>query len=379
MSSAFGAGVRIGPLVVAAGMVVMACSSPAAPAPTATPPPPAPAKPAAATAAPTPAAAAAPAATAAPQPKPTAAPRVSLTSAYTTTSATMAPQWTAKEGGAFDSEGLEVTLTRIQAGAPVMGALQSGEVPLAFVGAQQIVEADLKGGDFVLVAGFVDTLGQSIYVVPSIETPEQLKGGALGVTNFGAITHVAGRVGIEYLGLKDQVTFIATGGPPETLAAIKGGKVQGGVFSPPDTIKARESGLHLLLDVATTGVKSQTAAVATTRKYMREHPDVVERYVRAALKGVHQLRTDKAVGEKAIATYAGVTDPQALEETYAYYKDQWKKDGELSMPGIQQALDIAAEDIPEARNAKPEQFVDTSVLEKIKASGLLKELWGNDL
>src|SRR2546429_6512217 len=42
---------------------------------------------------------------------------------------------------------------------------------------------------------------------PSIETPEQLRGGALGVTNFGAATHVAGRVGLEYLGLKDQVSL----------------------------------------------------------------------------------------------------------------------------------------------------------------------------
>ncbi|HYY89928.1 MAG TPA: ABC transporter substrate-binding protein [Chloroflexota bacterium] len=364
--------VHVAPLA-AVGLIVAACG-PSTSAPSATQAPAAPAQPTAAAKAPeatTPAAAA---------PAPTAKPaRVTLASAYTTTAATMAPQWVSKESGYFDEEGLEVTLSRIQAGAPVMGAIQSGEVPLAFVGAQQIVEADLKGGDFVLVAGFVDALGQSIYVNKNIETPEQLKGGVLGVSAFGAITHVAGRVGIEYLGLKDQVTFIATGGPPETLAAIQGGKVQGGVFSPPDTLKAREAGLHELLDVAATGVKSQTAAIATTRKYLREHPDLVERYVRAALKGVHRLKTDKTAGEQAIAKYAGVTDAQQLEETYTYYRDQWNKDGTLSLTGIQQALDIAADNIPEAKSAKPEQFIDTSVVDKIKASGLLKELWGNEL
>jgi NitT/TauT family transport system substrate-binding protein len=358
---------------LAVGLVGMACA-PSASTPAPTQAPAAPTQPAAAPAAPTQAQAAAPAPTA-----PPAAAKVTLASAYTTTAATMAPQWVAKEGGYFDEEGLDVSLSRIQAGAPVMGAIQSGEVPLAFVGAQQIVEADLKGGDFVLVAGFVDTLGQSIYVKSSIETPEQLKGGVLGVSAFGAITHVAGRVGVDYLGLKDDVTFIATGGPPETLAAIQGGKVQGGVFSPPDTLKAREAGLHELLDVATTGVKVQTAAIATTRKWLREHPDLVERYVRAALKGVHRLRTDKALGEQAIGKYGGVSDPQQLEETYNYYKEQWNKDGTLSLPGIQQSLDVAAENIPEAKNAKPEQFIDTSILEKVKASGLLKELWGNDL
>jgi NitT/TauT family transport system substrate-binding protein len=290
----------------------------------------------------------------------------------------MSPLWSAKEAGYFDQEGLDVTLTRIQAGAPVMSAIQSGEVPLAFVGAQQVIEADLKGADFVLVAGFADQLSQTIWVQPSIERPEQLKGGVLGVTNFGAITHVAGRVGIEYMGLKGQVTFLATGGPPETLAAIMGGKIQGGVFTPPDTIKARALGLHQLLDVATTGVKSQTAAIATTRKYLREHPDLVERYVRAAIQGSHRFQTDKALGEKAIERYTETHEPEVLDETYNYYKDQFSKTGFPSMEGIQQNLEIAFENIPEARDATPAQFVDTTVVEKIKASGLIKSLWGTD-
>jgi ABC-type nitrate/sulfonate/bicarbonate transport system substrate-binding protein len=378
---------RIRPIAAAALVALsLACTTSSAPSPAATQAPAA--KPPAAAptqAAPTQAAAAqaAPtqpaAAPAAAPTQPAAQAKVTLASAYTTTAATMAPQWVAKEGGYFDEEGLDVSLTRIQAGAPVMGAIQSGEVPLAFVGAQQIVEADLKGGDFVLVAGFVDSLGQSIYVKNSIETPEQLKGGVLGVSAFGAVTHVAGRVGVEYLGLKNDVTFIATGGPPETLASIQGGRVQGGIFSPPDTLKARDAGLHELLDVGTTGVKLQTAAIATTRKYLREHPDIVERYLRASLKGVHRLKTDKSIGEQAIGKYGGVSEAAELEETYNYYKDQWNKDGALSIPGIQESLDIAAENIPEAKDGKPEQFIDTTVLDKLKASGLLKELWGNDL
>jgi len=288
----------------------------------------------------------------------------------------MAPLWGAKEGGYFDQEGLDVTLARIEAGAPILAALQGGDVPLAFVGAQQIVEADLKGAQFVIVAGFVDKLGQQIYTIPSITTPDQLKGKALGVTNFGAITHVAGRVAAEHFGLKGQVNFIATGGPPETIAAIKVGKVQGGVFSPPQSFQAEAQGLHMLIDVAKIDVKSQTSAVATTRKYASEHPDVVERYVRAAIQGSHRIITDRQLGDQAIAKYGGVTDAGLVDKTYDYYKDQWGKDGSPTLEGIQQNLDMAAETIPEARNAKPEQFVDMAFVQKIKASGFLDQLWG---
>jgi NitT/TauT family transport system substrate-binding protein len=290
----------------------------------------------------------------------------------------MAPLWTAKQGGFFDQHDLDITLSRIQSGAPVMSAIQNADVPLAFVGAQQIVEADLKGADFVIVAGFFDSLAQSIYVPASIETPEQLKGGAIGVTNFGAITHVAGQIGVKYLGLEGQVTFLATGGPPETLAAVAAGKVQGAVLSPPDTLKARAMGLHELLDITKTGVKVQTASIATTRRWLRDHPDIVERYVRAALEGSHAFQTDKTLGEAAISSFTDTTDPDQLEETYTYYRDKFSKTGVPNADALQTSIDLAAADIPEAKSAKPAQFVDTSILDKIKASGFLRTLWGTD-
>jgi len=48
--------------------------------------------------------------------------------------------------------------------AQPMAAIHSHEVPIAFVGGQQIVEANLKGGTYVMVAGFVDTLSPSIRI-----------------------------------------------------------------------------------------------------------------------------------------------------------------------------------------------------------------------
>ena len=309
-----------------------------------------------------------------PAPKPIQ--KVTLTSAYTTTSGTMAPLWAAKEGGFFDEEGLDVSLTRIQAGAPIMAAINAREVPIAFLGAQQIVEANLRGGGFVIVAGFIDTLGQSIYVHPSIERPEQLKGKAIGVTNFGAITHLAGREGVKYLGLEGQVNFLATGGPPETLAAMQFGKVHGGVFSPPDTLRAREAGFRELLNISKIGVKSQTSAIATSRQWAREKPELVEHYIRAALKGTHRLRIDKEFGMKVIAKYTRLSDPRLLEETYDFYKEQWRRDGQPSLEGIQKNIEVATAEIPEAKTAKPEQFVDLTFINRVKASGLIEQLSG---
>jgi len=314
--------------------------------------------------------------TAAQTPTPRPAQKVALRSAYTTTGATMAPLWAAKEGGFFDEEGLDVSLTRIQAGPPILGAIYAREVPIAFAGAQQIIHANLKGATYVIVAGFNDTLPNSIYVHPSIERPEQLKGKAIGVTNFGAISHVAGMEGVKHLGLEGQVTFLATGGPPETLAAMQFGKIHAGLFSPPDTLRARELGFREIVNVSKIGVKSLGAAVVTTREWARENPELVERYIRAAIQATHRLRTDKDFGMKVIEKYTRLSDPKLLEETYNFYKEQWQKDGFPSREGIQKNIEVAAAEIPEAKGAKPEQFTDLTFINKIKSSGLIERLWG---
>jgi ABC-type nitrate/sulfonate/bicarbonate transport system substrate-binding protein len=153
------------------------------------------------------------------------------------------------------------------------------------------------------------------------------------------------------------------------------GKVQAGVFSPPDTLRARELGFRELVSLAKIGVKSQTSAIATTRRWAGEHPELVERYIRAAIKGAHRLKTDREFGIKVIAAFTRQSDRRLLEETYDFYRDQWGKDGFPSLESLQKNIDVAAAGIPEARTARPEQFVDLTFVQKIKGSGLIEQLW----
>src|SRR5436305_15252944 len=102
--------------------------------------------------------------------------KLSLKSGYTTTSASQASIWAAKEGGYFDAEGLDVSLTRITALAAMLAAIQTAEIPVAFVSGQPPIEGDLQGGDFVIVAGYGNKMAGQIWTIPSITAPEQLRG-----------------------------------------------------------------------------------------------------------------------------------------------------------------------------------------------------------
>jgi len=308
--------------------------------------------------------------------------RVAIKSAYTTTAATTVPFWMAKESGAFEHEGLDVTFALIQPGAPILGALESGDVPVSAAGGQELVNAQVRGANQTIVAGFGSKLTNAVYVTPAITKPEDLIGKTLGVSGIGAISHVAGLVAVEKMGLKGQVNFLATGGLPETIAAIQSGKVVGGMLSPPQTFDAARQGLHELFDLSKTDARSQTSIVATTRKYINERPDVVERYIRAVIRGAHRAYTDKPLTLSVLTKYAGISDAEVASKTYDFFAggNLWGKDGAPTMEGIQAQLNIAAEqNIPEAKNFKPEQMADTRFVDKIRASGLLEELYGKQL
>lgn len=165
--------------------------------------------------------AAAPAAPAAPAPPP----RISLKTAYTTASATVAPMWVAVEGGAFAEQGIDTELSFIGAGQAILGALSSQEAPIVIAGANQAIDANLQGGDYVLLGAAMSYVTTGIWVHPSIQRPEDLRGKSVGVSNYGAISHVALKIALDYWGLEEgrDVTVVRSGGTPETLAAMQSG------------------------------------------------------------------------------------------------------------------------------------------------------------
>jgi NitT/TauT family transport system substrate-binding protein len=303
-----------------------------------------------------------------------AGPRESLKTAYTTASASVAPLWTAVEGGAFDEQGLDVEMTFISAGQAILGAISSQEAPIVMAGANQALDADLQGGDYVILGAAMPYLTNSIYVVPSIQKPADLRGKIVGVSNFGAISHVALRIALEHYRLEPgtDVTVIRSGGTPETLAAMQSGAVQGGSFSPPQTFKARDLGFRELVDVAALHYEVGSSAIVSSHAYVADRPDVVERYLKALIKGNQLFRTNKDVAVAAIMQYGRIEDRGIAEETRSYYRDKFSDDMVMSPQAIQNNLMLLADHRPEAASAQPEQFLDSSFTDRIKASGYVQ-------
>jgi NitT/TauT family transport system substrate-binding protein len=320
-------------------------------------------------AAPPAAGAAAPAAAAKPALRP-------LRTAYTTAGATMASIWLAAEQGAFAEQGIDAEVVFIAAGQAILGALSSQETPIVMAGANQVIDANLQGGEYVVLGASMPYITNSIYVHPSITRPEDLRGKTLGVSNFGAISHVAVKVALEHWGFEEgrDVTLVRSGGTPETLAAMQSGAIAGGSFSPPQTFQARDQGFRELIDVSALRYDFGSAALISTRKWVADNPDLVERYLKAIIKGVHIFRTNKDVSVESIMRNTRTDNRPLAEETWQFYQDKMSDDLIMTPRAIENNLRIIGEQRPEALTSRPEQFVDNSVAERIRASGYVEQV-----
>jgi len=283
--------------------------------------------------------------------------------------------WVAKESGIFAKNGLDAQLIYFSGGTTSVMALVSGESPIIQTGAPAIVNAVLGGSDPVMIAGGVVTLDYWLLSRPEIKTPEQLKGGAVAISRFGSSSDFIVRYALQRIGLTPvkDVAILQIGALPERLAAMETKRVQATVLAPPAMYIAQKRGFNILADVAALGLAYQATGVATTRKFIREHPDIVRKYIKAHVEAVHRFKTDRDTGLKILSKYLGLKDKEILARTYegAIAENKLPAKQYPTLAGIQTILDAD----PKAKSARPEEFADMRFIKELDESGYIDSLY----
>ena len=299
---------------------------------------------------------------------------------YSAASGDQLPAWVAKDSGIFAKYGLDVQVIFFTGGTTAILALVSGDVPIAQISGPGVVNSVLAGSDAVFVAGGMTSLNYVLMGKPGVKTAEQMKGGTLAISRFGSATDSIARFALRKVGLTPgkDVTIVQVGSGPERLSALLTGRVTAAVINPPSSFQAEKRGLAVLADVAKMGLVFQHTGVVTTKKYIREHTDIVRRYVRAHVESVHKMWTDKESSIKALARFMGSgIDRETLERTREdvmtealYPKKQYP-----SLEGLKTVLEDIGERDPRAKTFKPEQFVDFTFIKELDQSGFIDGLY----
>ena len=299
---------------------------------------------------------------------------------YSAISGDQLPAWIAKETGIFQRNGLDVQLIYFTGGSTAVLALVSGDVPVSQVAGNGIVLSALGGSDAVMVAGGVTSLNYALMGRPDIKTPEQLRGGSVAISRFGSATDFIARFALQRVGLTPgkDVTIVQIGSAPARLDATLAGRVHAAVINPPASFIAQKKGLTMLADVAKLGLVIQHTGVATTKKFIKEHPDVIKRYVKAQVDAVHRIYTDKETSLKVLNKYfGGNVDREILEKTWEGLLSEalLPKKQYPTLEGLKTVLEPLMEQNPKAKTARPEQFVDMTFIRELDQSGYIDGLY----
>ena len=298
--------------------------------------------------------------------------------AYSSISGNMAPLWVTQDKGFFRKYGLEVQSVLIESGTTTAQALVAGDISFASVAGPAIIQSNLRGADVVMIAGLVNTLTFQLYTEKGITRPDQFKGKSVGVTRFGSATDFAIRYALDKYGLdaNKDVAVLQLGNVPALLAAMEAGKIQGAMLSAPTSIRARRMGFPMLADMQMLGLEYQHTSIATSRALIKSKPDLARDFMRAMIEGIHYAKTHRKETMDVLSKYLRTDDKDVLEDTYeSIVLTLVPEKPYPTQKGIQIILrEFGAKD-PAARSARPEQFVDTSVMKELDGSGFIDRLY----
>jgi NitT/TauT family transport system substrate-binding protein len=295
--------------------------------------------------------------------------------AYSAISATQTAFYVAKEGGYFEKYGLFVDPVYVASGTQVAQALIAGEFSLALAGGA-IINADLAGGDIVIIGGAVNVPSFYVFVNPAIKKPEDLRGKTVGITRFGSSTDFSIRYLIKKWGMEPDrdIRILQMGGQPQIVAGLQAGAIQAGMLTSPADFRARKSGFQLLVDFKKVGLDYPTVSVVSTRSLIKREPQTAKAFLMAYSEATERLYRDKDLTMKALAKFTRVEDRDALDAAYTFATTFVERPPRLPYKAVETVLaQIAATD-PKAKDHKPEEFIDPTFYNELEKSGFFKNL-----
>jgi ABC-type nitrate/sulfonate/bicarbonate transport system substrate-binding protein len=285
-----------------------------------------------------------------------------------------------KDAGLYEKYGFDANVQVFEGAKNLLASVLSGEVPFTYQGSPEVIGADLNGANIVMFAGIINTIFFSVFTRPDITDAAQLKGKKIGYT-FAGNDEAGARIALAHYGIqipRDLTPVNMQGGQAARIAALQNGSVDAISLAPPFTYQAKKAGLRELVNDGDLNVEFQSGTFATTRAYLQDHRDVVLRFARAVSEGIKFMKTNKDASIKSLGVYTKTTDQDLLEQSYQDFAHRYVvKVPSLTIPGTQFVMDNLIQD-PAVKSHKPEDFMDTTIVQQLDREGFYKQLWGND-
>jgi NitT/TauT family transport system substrate-binding protein len=297
--------------------------------------------------------------------------------AWSAVSALNSPFWVMHDAGFLKQEGLDVELVYVASSPTVARATLAGDIVLSGANSQVIVDAGINGGDLVAMGAITNVVAFYVLAVPEIKHVQELKGKTVGVTRFGASTDFGMRMLLTKYGLEPvkDVPFVQIGGMPELAAAISKRTIYAAPMSYPMAFVAQQAGIKMIANLAKEDIPFMHIGLTTSRKWMRERRTQAKAVLRAHGRAMHFIHTRKEETRAIFAKYTKISEPGMLDGSIQYGHDFMEKIPLVKAEAFQVTINQIARNNPKAKNARPEQFFDNSLVRELIDEGFYARIW----
>lgn len=295
--------------------------------------------------------------------------------AYPAVAPGLTPSWITAEAGIWRKYGLDVETILVSGGARAVPALISNSVQFLMGSDTGVTTARLQGLPVVRLGVTMNTLGSSLLTQLNIQSVRDLKGKTLGISRGRDASYIRLAKLLRDHGLNpnEDVKFLPIGGGEGgRVSALKAGVIQGTMLFPPLDFIASNEGLKVLekFDVATPG-----GGINTTEALLKQNRAMVVNFLKGYMEGIHYMSQHKDPSLKILQRYFQNSDLTAMSYLYDETTRRLEKDLRASQESIRFHLELAALDDPRATKLGEKDFWDPSVVEEIRRSGFVEQLY----
>jgi len=288
--------------------------------------------------------------------------------------------WVAEEKGLFKKHGIDAQVIFIGGGgARGMNALIAKDVQFMINGGVGVINAALRGVDVAMVASNVNLSTQRLMSRPEIKTPDDLRGKRVGVTAFGSNTHSVLLMLLKRWSMKpEDVVILQIGPSPTMILSLEKHLIDAAVLTSPSDFIAEEKGNRTLADLADMKLYSLQGTLSTSREYLRSSDDQATRFIRGYSEGIAFIKRNKSQSIEVLRKKLRLDHNQSqyVEKTYTLYATKYLDQiPYVSLQGVKTLLDFIAPDIPKAKSADPESFIDARIVRQLESSGFYTKLY----
>ncbi|MDU4883332.1 ABC transporter substrate-binding protein [uncultured Clostridium sp.] len=261
-----------------------------------------------------------------------------------------APMYVAITEGFFEEEGVKIDLSTGQGADKTMQQLLSGNVDIGFSGPEQAIYIYNQGReDYPVVFGQLTQRDGSFLVGREAEENfdwtslkgKELIGGRPGGIPEMALEYVLKENGLDPstdVNMITNIDFTATSG-----AFKSGAGDYVALFEPTATMLGNDGSGNIVASVGESAGNIAYTCFYTTKSYMDENKEVLQRFTNAIYKGQQWVKehTSDEVAESIVSYFPG-TDEKVIEQVIDNYKsiDAYSETPVVSEDGLNRLMDI---------------------------------------